>query len=86
MNIKFSGVLVGMIAVFAATSASASPRPDAGRYEWRPGVQAPGPRAPLAVARRVWVPAAIAMTDADVCQSMMTAKSGAMACCASQSS
>jgi hypothetical protein len=86
MNIKFSGVLVGMIAVFAATSASASSRPNAGHYEWRASTQAPGPRAPLAVARRVWVPATIAMTNADVCQSMMTDKSGAMACCASHSS
>ncbi|KHA65722.1 hypothetical protein NI18_00585 [Sphingomonas sp. Ant20] len=41
MNIKFSGVLVGMIVVFAATSASASPRPDAGHYEWRASIQAP---------------------------------------------
>jgi hypothetical protein len=86
MNIKFSGVLVGMIAVFAATSASASPRPDAGHYEWRPGVQAPGPRAPLATSRRVWVPAAVEMTAADTGRPMMAAKSGIMACCASHSS
>jgi hypothetical protein len=86
MHIKFSGVLVGMIAVLAAASASASPRPGAGHYEWRASIQAPGPRAPLAVARRVWVPAAIAMTDVDACQSRMTAKSGAVACCASHNS
>jgi hypothetical protein len=86
MNIKFSGVLVGMIAVLGATSASASPRPDTGHYEWRASIQAPGPRAPLAVAHRVWVPAASAMTDVDACQSMITAKSGAMTCCASHNS
>jgi hypothetical protein len=83
MKIGFSGVLVGMAAMLAATSASASSRADDGHYEWRAGTQAPGPRAPLATSRRVWVPAAVEMTAADTGRPMMAARSGIMACCAS---
>lgn len=89
MNIKFSGVLVGMIALFTATSASASPRTDDGHYEWRSSIQAPGPRAPLAplaASRRVWVNTAIATTDVDTGHRMMGAMSDTMACCAPHSS
>lgn len=85
MKIGFSGALVGILATLAATSASASPRADDGHYEWRPSVQAPGPRAPLAVSHRVWVPAAVEMTAADTGRPMMAARSGIMACCVSHS-
>lgn len=86
MNIKFSGVVVGVVGALAATSAVASPRTDNGHFEWQPGIQAPGPRAPLATPHWVWVPAALAMTDASTCPHMMTAKSAVMACCASHTS
>ena len=82
MNTRFSGIFAGIAAVLAATSASATPRADDGHYAWRSGIQASGPRAPLATSHRVWVPAATATTD--TCPPGMAAKSGIVASCVSQ--
>jgi hypothetical protein len=69
------GLLAGTAALLAATSASASPPDSAGHYEWRLGVQAPGPRAPLAVSRRIWVPAPMAMDRGSACSDKMRSAS-----------
>jgi hypothetical protein len=82
MTIKISGVLAGVAALLAATSATASAMTDGGRYEWRPGVQTPGPRAPIAAPRRVWVPSMMA-SNTGACDRMMGARANAegMPCC-----
>lgn len=83
MNIKISGVFAGVTALFAATSASAATLADDGHFEWRPGIQAPGPRATIAGPRRVWESSAMAMNEARACDRMMAARSApdTMSCC-----
>lgn len=88
MTFKTLGIVAGVAALLAATSASASPPPKGGHFEWRSSAQAPGPRAPIAAPRRVWVSSPIATSDAGACMSMMaaTTKADAMPCCPAHSS
>jgi hypothetical protein len=86
MPFKTFGVVAGVAALLAATSAS--PAPKDGHFEWRSSAQAPGPRAPIAAPRRVWVSSPAATSDAGACMGMMvaTTKADAMPCCRAQSS
>ncbi|MEG3126058.1 hypothetical protein [Sphingomonas sp. GB1N7] len=87
MTTKISGVLAGVAALLAATSASASTMAQEGRYEWRPDVQAPSPRGPITAPRRVWVPSMVT-ASAGVCDHKMAVNGDAqgMPCCENQRS
>lgn len=88
MTCKTLGIVAGVAALLAATSAPASPVAKDGHYEWRSSAQAPGPRAPIAAPRRVWVSSPGATSDAGTCMGMMaaTTKADAMPCCQAHSS